>query len=176
MQKVQIILCLFFFISFNDVNFSQNREKMKMKPIPVLDLQKYVGSWYELYRMPVSYEDGLNNVTATYTLRSDGKIAVLNEGINEAGKHRKANGVAWRPEPSEPARLRVRFFWPFSGDYRVVDIDDQYQWAIVVSGSAKYAWILCRRPHPDPKLMEELLIKSKNLGIPVEIMIKVKHD
>lgn len=138
-----------------------------MKTIPSLDLEKYTGKWYEIYRLPMRAEKDLVNVTATYTLREDGKINVLNQGYkyNPKGKHKKVKALAWRPDSKNEGALIVRFFGLFKSSYLVLALDEEYEWAIVSTDSKKYAWILSRTSQLSNYLEKSVLDRVKELGI-----------
>jgi lipocalin len=117
-------------------------------------------------------------VTATYTLKSNGKIGVLNQGYQDSfeGKFKKAKGFAKVPNPNEPGRLKVYFFWPFGGEYLILDLDDvNYQYALVGSSSRNYLWILGRNPKMDETTFQMLVEKAKSLGFDISKIIKVKQ-
>lgn len=128
------------------------------------ELQKYLGRWYEIARLPNRFEKDLVNVTATYTLRDDGKVRVQNEGYMPEGKHKIAIGKAKMAGKSGEGYLRVSFFGPFYADYVIVALDkEHYQYALVAS-SDKYLWILSRTPQLDINVYEKLLQKARELG------------
>lgn len=116
--------------------------------VPALDLARYLGRWYEIARYDHSFERGLVAVTADYALLPDGRISVVNAGRRGAldGPVASATAVAWLPDAAEPARLRVRFFWPFYGAYWVLGVDPGYRWAVVGHPSRDYLWLLARTP------------------------------
>ena len=119
------------------------------EPLPTvetLDLNKYSGTWYEIARLPNSFEKGLQCVTANYTVKDNGKVRVLNSGRKAPNleKVKNAKGTALVPDPNYPARLKVTFFWPFAGDYYVMALDEDYTHALVGSPSREYLWILSR--------------------------------
>lgn len=125
-----------------------------------VDLQRYAGTWYELARYPNRFERGLVAVTATYTPRADGTITVRNAGreLSIDGPERSVEGYAWLPDPADTAKLRVRFFWPFSGAYWIIALDKDYQWAVVGHPDRDYLWFLCRTPEANDEewaLMEK---------------------
>lgn len=143
-----------------------------------LSLQKYLGTWYEIARFDHSFERGLVGVTANYTMRDDGKIKVTNSGYKNSldGEFSQAIGKAKIPDPiNEPAKLKVSFFLFFYGDYFVLELDDDYQWAVIGSSSDKYLWILSRKPQMEEGLYEELLTKLKNRGYDISKLIKVEQ-
>lgn len=143
-----------------------------------LDIQKYLGTWYEIARYDHSFERGLEGVTATYSLREDGKIKVINSGYEGSlsGKYSEAIGKAKIPNPqTEPAKLKVSFFWIFYGDYFVLELDKDYQWAVIGSSSDKYLWILSRSPQMDPLAYKAILENLKKRGYDISKLIKVEQ-
>ncbi len=150
-------------------------------PVPTvssLDIQRYVGKWYEIARLPHRFEKNMEEVTATYTLNRDGTIRVINKGF-DTQKHRwrQATAKAWRPDPQRPGHLRVRFFWPFTADYNVIAIDEvHYQWAMVTSSSKKYLWILAREPAMDEARYLDLVNRARQMGFSVDDLHRVRHQ
>jgi lipocalin len=140
-----------------------------------LDVKRYMGRWYEIARFPHSFEKNLVGVTATYELMENGKIRVINEGYKNTldGKHSKAVGKAKIPNKKEPGKLRVSFFWDFYADYYVLELDKNYQYAMIGSSSDKYFWILSRSPQLDEKTYQMLLDKAKKRGYNLKKLIKV---
>lgn len=106
-------------------------------------LERFLGTWYEIARLPHSFERGMTNVSAVYTLRKDGTIQVVNSG-EKNGKSRSVRGVAHFKGDSSVGALRVSFFRPFYGDYRIIALSPDYSRAIVTSGTRDYLWILAR--------------------------------
>lgn len=141
------------------------------------ELDRYLGKWYEIARFDHTFERGLVGVTAEYSIRDDGKIKVVNSGFRETldGKRSVATGKAKIPNKQVPAKLKVSFFWIFYADYFVLELDKEYQWAIVGSKSDKYLWILSRSPQMDDDLYKELLNKAAERGYDVSKLIKVLH-
>jgi apolipoprotein D and lipocalin family protein len=121
--------------------------------VPSVDLARYAGTWYELARFPNRFERGLVAVTATYTLRDDGTVGVRNAGRQQTvdGPEQSVDGYAWVPDPTDTAKLRVRFFWPFHGAYWVIALADDYRWAVVGSPGRDYLWLLSRTPQLPPE-------------------------
>jgi apolipoprotein D and lipocalin family protein len=155
-------------------SFSQNSPSV----VPKVDINRYTGTWYEIARLPNSFEKNLKCITATYTLRSDGKITVLNRGhrIDNPSKVSSAKGVAWIPDKNVPAKLKVRFFWPFSGDYWIISLDENYRHVLVGGPSFRYLWILCRDKVMDGETYEKLIKKAASEGFDITPVIKVDHD
>jgi apolipoprotein D and lipocalin family protein len=130
-----------------------------------VDLNRYTGTWYEIARLPNSFEKGLQNISATYSIRDDGKINVLNKGQKiSGGEWNVASGIARIPDKSVPAKLKVSFFWPFSGKYWILYLDENYQYVLVGEPSRKYMWILSRNPHMDKDAFDKLLQIEKEKG------------
>ena len=144
--------------------------------IPEFDLMKYLGTWYEIARFDHSFERGLENVTAEYILRDDGKIDVLNSGWKN-GKFKTAEGKAKQPDPlTDPAHLKVSFFLFFYSDYNVMMLDDDYQVALVGSKSPKYLWILSRTPSLSEEVTEAVLDEAASRGYDLSELIWVNQD
>lgn len=143
-----------------------------------VDINRYQGKWYEIARLPNPFERKLKCITATYTLRDDGRISVLNQGnyISDPGKTSSADGVAWIPDKKSPGKLKVRFFWPFSGDYWIMELDKDYRYVLVGDPALKYLWILARENSLDDNIYRMLLQKAKDNGYDVSSIIKVAHD
>lgn len=144
-----------------------------------LDVQRYLGTWYEIARFNHSFERGLVGVTAKYSLRDDGKIKVVNSGYKDSlnGKFSQAEGKAKIPDPiNNPAKLKVSFFLFFYGDYYVMELDKDYQWAVIGSSSDKYLWILSRKPQIKQDLYNELRERLKKRGYDVSKLIEVRHQ
>jgi apolipoprotein D and lipocalin family protein len=167
------LLILFAVMIFTAAN-SQNEPSV----VKSVDLKKYQGLWYEIARLPNFFEKKLNCVTATYTLRDDGKIAVLNAGnnISDPQKRSSSNGVAWVPDKNNPGKLKVQFFWPFSGDYWIMYLDQDYKYVLVGDPDHKYLWILAREKKMDEKTYQMLLQYAINNGYDVKPIIRVAQD
>lgn len=147
-----------------------------MKVVDSLNIEKYLGTWYEITRFNHSFEKDLVGVTATYSLKKNGKIKVLNQGYKFSldGKHSEAIGKAKIPNPKEPAKLKVSFFWFFYADYFILELDENYQWAMVSSGE-NYLWILSRTPKMENETYQMILEKAKKRGFKVENLILVEQ-
>ena len=118
----------------------------QLTTVASVELQKYLGKWYEIYRLPNWFEDDdCLTVTAEYSLRADQKINVLNT-CKKTSKTNEAHGKAYAVEGFSNARLKVSFFWPFYGDYWILDLAEDYSWVIIGEPTGKYLWILARNP------------------------------
>lgn len=158
--------------------FSCKTKYPKLETVKELDINKYLGTWYEIARLPNSFEIGLECVTANYSLLENGKIQVLNKGylIEDNSKFKTAKGKAYIPDKNEPAKLKVTFFWPFYGDYWVLALDENYQYAMVGDESRKYLWILARKNSIDNEIYLKLIKEAKSKSFDVEKMIKVNQE
>ncbi len=131
----------------------------------------------EIARLPHSFENGLDKVTATYTLRDDGKINVLNKGFDTVkGEWKEANGKARLKDTAAGAFLEVSFFWLFYADYKVIELDTvNYSYAMVTSSSKEYFWILSRTPNLDHAIYDRLIRKAGELGFNISLIYKVRQ-
>jgi lipocalin len=138
-------------------------------------LEKYLGTWYEIARFDHSFERGLQGVTATYTLKPDGTIKVLNKGHknNLYGEFSEAEGKAKPTSPETPRNLKVSFFWIFYAAYNILELDKDYQYALIGSKSSKYLWILSRTSQMEDKTYNMLLEKARARGYDTSKLIKV---
>lgn len=150
-------------------------QSLDSSTVKQLDLYRYLGTWYEIARFPHSFEKDLVGVTATYSLRGDGKFTVINQGhkFTLDGKLSKAVGKAKIPNPNEPGKLKVSFFWFFYADYFVLELDENYQYAMIGSSSPKYFWILSRTPQMNDETYEMLLEKARKRGYNLDKLEKV---
>jgi apolipoprotein D and lipocalin family protein len=142
------------------------------------DLDRYLGTWYEIARLDHSFERGLSSVTATYTLGEDGGVKVVNRGYNvEKQEWDEAEGKAYFIGDEDVGQLKVSFFGPFYGGYNVIELDKEgYQYSMVAGPDRSYLWILARSPDLDDAVLERLLAKAGELGFPLDELIMVDHD
>jgi apolipoprotein D and lipocalin family protein len=128
-----------------------------LESVTWVDLDRYMGRWYEIARYPNRFERKCeSNVTATYTLRSDGKVGVVNACRSREGKLKQSRGWAKVVDRKTGAKLKVTFFWPFFGDYWIIDLSPDYEYAVIGEPSRKYLWILSRTPAMDDRLYAEI--------------------
>ena len=146
--------------------------KVDNAPVAALDLNRYLGEWYEIARFDHSFERGVEQAKANYSLKDDGTIEVVNSGIKN-GKPKTAIGKGKRTDT--PALLRVSFFGPFYADYRVMMIDEDYTYALVGSGSADYLWILSRTSGLPETAKSELLAEAQRRGYDTDKLIWVRQ-
>jgi apolipoprotein D and lipocalin family protein len=130
-----------------------------------VDLRRYAGKWYEIARYPNRFQRNCqSDTTAIYTLRDDGKVQVVNACREKDGKVTTARGTAKVVDKKTNAKLKVTFFWPFYGDYWVIGLDPDYQYAIVGEPSRKYLWILSRTPSLEEATYQGVLRLVETLG------------
>jgi apolipoprotein D and lipocalin family protein len=148
-----------------------------LDPVKDFDVNRYLGTWYEVARLDHSFERGLSNVTADYTLRPDGGIDVLNKGYNrEKGAWKEAEGKAYFLGDKDVGRLKVSFFGPFYGGYNVIALDkENYSWSVVCGPKMKYFWILARQPQMDLAKLEGLVGFAAAKGFETDGLILVDH-
>jgi apolipoprotein D and lipocalin family protein len=131
------------------------------------DLNRYLGTWYEIVRLDHRFERGLSNVTATYSLRDDG-------GVD--GEWDEAEGKAYFVGDEDVGQLKVSFFGPFYGGYNIFDLDkDDYRYSMVAGPDRSYLWILSRTPEMEPELLQALIGKARDLGFDTDELIMVEH-
>lgn len=140
-----------------------------------LSIERYAGVWYEIARFPHFFEKNLQYVTATYTLKKNGKISVTNRGKTPEGKWKEANGRAWMPDAAEPGKLRVQFFWPFSAPYWVHRLDPEYKYVLVGGPGNDYLWILSREKTMPDAVYNDYVETAKTLGYPVVKLQRVQQ-
>ena len=147
---------------------------LSLEVVPHVELEKYLGKWYEIAHLPAKFQEGCNETTATYTLSKDGSISVLNQSIKD-GKMKQAKGKAKVVDKNSNAKLKVTFFWPFYGDYWIIKLGNNYDYAVVGTPNRKYLWILSRTPQMDDKLFSQILESVKSKGFDINNLIKTSH-
>ena len=140
-----------------------------LRTVPSVDISRYVGTWYEIASYPQRFQKGCTGTTATYTLRADGKIDVLNRCSRDSltGRVTVARGRAKVVDKSTNAKLKVSFFWPFWGDYWIIDLGRDYEYAVVGHPHRKYLWILSRSPVMNSAVYEGILERLTAQGYDV---------
>jgi apolipoprotein D and lipocalin family protein len=138
-----------------------------------VDLDRYLGTWYEIARYPAPFQEGCVATNASYSKHERGGIRVLNRCLVESldGELREAEGRARVVDTETNARLKVTFFWPFYGDYWVLGLGEDYEWALIGEPSRKYLWILSRSPHMDPDVYAGILGRLPALGYDAERLL-----
>ena len=154
-----------------------------VKVVDNINANEYLGTWYEIARLDHSFERGLQNVTATYSLREDGGIKVLNRGFNpETKKWKQAEGKAYfidarHADGTYSGKLKVSFFGPFYGAYNIIELDKPYYNYVMLCGPDKsYFWILSRTPQLPYPIKQHLIAKAKELGFATDKLIYVTQS
>lgn len=146
--------------------------------VSALDLQRYAGQWHEIAHLPMFFQRNcVADITATYTPRADGTVAVRNACGDGKGGTLASEGTA-RPVPGHPGRLQVRFapdwlaWLPMTwADYWVVELDPQYRWAVVGGPSRKYLWILSRDPRMSRAQYDAIVARAARRGYSVDRLV-----
>ena len=144
---------------------------LSLEVVPHVQLEKYLGKWYEIAHLPAKFQEGCNETTATYTLSKDGSISVLNQATKN-GKMKQAKGKAKVVDKNTNAKLKVTFFWPFYGDYWIIKLGNNYDYSVVGTPNRKYLWILSRTPQIDDELYSQLIEYAKSKGFEANKLIK----
>ncbi|WP_430010073.1 lipocalin family protein [Methylophaga lonarensis] len=148
-----------------------------VSPITDFELQSYLGKWYEIARLDHSFERGLSQVYAEYSLREDGGVRVINRGFDAARQQwKEAEGRAYFVKDSNTGHLKVSFFGPFYGSYVIFELDSDYQYTFVAGPSHKYLWLLARTPQVDDEVMSRFIEQAAQAGFAVDELIVVEHD
>lgn len=147
-------------------------------PVTGFDSERYLGDWYEIARLDHSFEEGLDNVTASYRKLNDGGIGVVNRGYNaEEGQWDEAQGKAYFVNEPDTGWLKVSFFGPFYASYIVAELDKKdYQWSLVTGPDKDYLWILSRTKTLPDEVRQQLIEKAASMGYDTDALIFVKHD
>jgi apolipoprotein D and lipocalin family protein len=124
--------------------------------VGMVDLARYAGKWYEQASFPMAFQKGCRNSTAEYTAQPDGSIKVVNTCTKADGTTAQVTGQAVVVPGSGNTKLKVSFFGPFTGDYWVIGLDPNYQWALVGHPDKTYLWLLTRQPDVSPALLEKM--------------------
>lgn len=148
-----------------------------VEPVTGFELERYLGTWYEIARLDHRFERGMTEVTARYSLRGDGGIDVVNRGFNVAkGEWEKATGKGYFVDSPDVGRLKVSFFGPFYGAYNIIELDKEgYRYAMVTGPDRSYLWILAREPELERATLERLLARAEALDYPTDELIFVEH-
>lgn len=146
--------------------------KVDNSTVKSVDLNRYLGNWYEIARFDHSFERGIEYAMAHYTMRDDGKIDVLNTGIKD-GRAEDAKGIA--KTTNQPGLLRVSFFGPFFSDYRIMMLDENYQYVLVGGSTNRFLWILSRTPQLDEATLSLILAEAEHRGYDTTRLLWVKQ-
>jgi lipocalin len=138
-----------------------------------VDINRYIGIWYEIARFPHPFEKDLEYVTATYNILNDDQIEVINSGVKR-GEKKNIKGVAYIPDKNCTGKLLVSFFWIIKSQYNIILLDEKdYNYAVVTSSTNNYLWILSRTPKISDELYDNLVDFVKSKGFDISKIIKV---
>ena len=141
------------------------------------NLEKYLGTWYEIARIDFKFEKDLDNTTATYSLREDGKVKVVNRGYNVIdNKWQDVEGKARFRGSTNVAELEVSFFGPFYAGYNVIAIKGDYEYALIAGSDTNYLWILSRSTIIPDDIKNQFLEEAKRIGYDVSRLNWIVHD
>lgn len=137
-----------------------------------VDLQRYMGVWHEIARLEQHFQKNCIGSSAEYSLRDDGEVTVINRCVDSRdGSMREAKGRAWSVDPTDNSKLKVSFFWPFRGDYWIIELGENYQYSVVGTPNRKYLWILAREPVMDGAIYSGIIERLRKHGFSVDNLI-----
>lgn len=150
----------------------------ELEVVRKVDLDRYLGKWYEISSFPQSFQKGCNCTTAEYFKTDEDFIKVVNKCRKDSptGELKTANGKAFLKDTTTNAKLSVQFFWPFRGDYWIIELANDYSYAVVGHPNREYLWILSRTPQMDEKIYSSLLEKVKNKGFDIKKLVKTDQS
>ena len=153
--------------------FSCSKSHAPLETVADVDIERYMGKWYEISAIPQRFQRGCFCTTAEYELK-DGKVSVLNSCRKDArdGELKTAEGKAFVANEGDNSKLKVQFFWPFRGDYWIVELGDNYEYAAVGAPGRDYLWILSRTPQMEEALYNDIVSRLKAKLFPVDELVK----
>ena len=147
-----------------------------IEPVTGFDKDRYLGTWYEIARLDHSFERGLSQVTAEYTLNEDGSIKVINRGYNEEkGEWEEAEGRAVFVGDSDVGHMKVSFFGPFYASYVVFELDDDYSTVYITGYNRDYLWLMSRTPEVSDEVLEAFRERAEAEGFELGELIVVEQ-
>ncbi len=154
-----------------------NNQAQPLQTVPNVDLQQYAGKWYEIASFPQYFQKGCHCTTAEYTISDKGYVIVENRCNKDSvnGKQSYIKGKAFVEEGSGNAKLKVQFFWPLKAKYWVIDLADDYSYAVVSHPNKKYLWILSRTSKMDDTVYQQILSRLKTKGFDLSILQKTQQ-
>lgn len=169
---MRIVTIVFILLLSGCVQIPEN-----ITPVDNFSISKYLGKWYEIARLDHSFEKGLSQVTAEYSLNDDGSVKVLNRGYSEAEQMwKQAIGTAYFVNSPQQGFLQVSFFWPIYGAYVIFALDhNNYQYSLVTGPNRSYLWILARQPKINDTLAKELVMQAAKNGFDTSKLLLVKQ-
>lgn len=172
------ILSFIFFVSIVSCSTFPISNYKPLRVVLNVDIEKYLGKWYEIARYPNWFQENCYAVTADYDLNEDNSIRVINRCRNGSlsGKWREAIGSANVVDQKTNAKLKVSFFWPFYGDYWIIELDNNYEYVVVSEPTRKYLWILNRQPFMESTQYNRVLKILSDKGFDVSVLINTPQN
>ena len=170
MRKLLLVICIFL------LSGCLGMPKL-VQPVNDFELNKYLGKWYEIARLDHSFESGLSQVSAEYSLKEDGGVRVINRGFSAAkNEWKEAEGKAYFVNGDSEGYLKVSFFGPFYGSYVVFELDhENYQYAFISGPDTDYLWLLARTPTVPAEVLQKFVDMSKARGFNTDDLIYVQQ-
>lgn len=162
--KILVLIVLAWFLAGCGPTNTQRLQLPPLETVSAVDVERYMGAWYEIAAFPQRFQKGCTGTTANYTLRNDGEVDVVNRCFLDSleGEEKVAEGRARVVDDLSNARLEVSFFRPFWGDYWIIELDEDYQYAVVGHPSREYLWILSRSPHMHQSVYDSILTRLRD--------------
>ena len=167
--------CLFLLLPFL---FKCSHVPPGVQVVEDFEVNRYLGTWYEIARLDHRFERGLEKISAKYVLEGGGKITVINKGFNpEKGEWKTAKGKAYLLDDPTQGRLKVSFFGPFYASYNIIALDQKdYSYAMVCGPNKDYFWVLAREPKLPKEILDSLLNQADKMGFQIKNLIYVDHN
>jgi apolipoprotein D and lipocalin family protein len=171
-------LQIFFLMVSLWVFFTSRLNAQPLHTVPFVDLNRYSGKWYEIASYPQKFQKGCHCTTADYTLSEKGYVIVENRCNRDSvhGKQTYIRGKAFVEKNSGNAKLKVQFFWPFRGKYWIIDLADDYSYAVVSHPGRHYLWILSRTPKMDETVYSGIISRLRQNGFDLSRILKTVHE
>jgi apolipoprotein D and lipocalin family protein len=170
-------ISLFIFLILIHAMATSALQAQPLQTVPHVDLNKYSGKWYEIAAYPQRFQKGCHCTTAEYTLSDKGYVIVENSCNRDSvnGKQSYIKGKAFVESNSGNAKLKVQFFWPFKGKYWIIDLAEDYSYAVVTHPNKKYLWILSRTSKMDDAVYQEIISRLKVKGFDLSKIKKTEQ-
>lgn len=148
-----------------------------LQTVARVDAQRYMGKWYDVASFPQRFQKNCKCTSAEYTLVDDETVEVFNRCIDsETGEVKDIKGKAFIADKTTNAKLKVQFFWPFKGDYWIIELAEDYSYAVVSEPGKNYLWILSRTPKMDEQLLDDIIEHLKQKGFDTGKIVRTVHD
>ncbi len=147
----------------------------KLETVANVDIEKYMGKWYEIAAFPQSFQKGCSCTTAEYSVNKNGSVKVVNS-CNVSGERKVTTGKAFIKDKKTNAKLAVQFFWPFRGKYWIIELADDYSYSVVGHPNRKYLWILSRTPQMDQDTYDTLVRKIASKGFDTSKLVTTDQN